>query len=144
MVFVPYFNIVNFFFLPFGPLLLLLISISEFFTSEIILVIFRMLLTCHNSLVLYLLVKWKVGFHGIVCIDTILQFFSFFMQITEQPGCCLPLREAESIKSFQYCIQMEKPFTQGNLSGFISYQMMDSPAYQLEFSLKLFMLDFIR
>ncbi|XP_049638092.1 AP-4 complex subunit epsilon-1 [Suncus etruscus] len=65
-------------------------------------------------------------------------------KITEQPGCCLPLREAESIKSFQYCIQMEKPFTEGNLSGFISYQMMDSPAYQLEFSLKLFMLDFIR
>ncbi|XP_045668078.1 AP-4 complex subunit epsilon-1 isoform X2 [Ursus americanus] len=65
-------------------------------------------------------------------------------KITEQPGCCLPVIEAESIKTFQYSVQMEKPFTEGNLSGFINYQMMDTHSVQLEFSVNLSLLDFIR
>ncbi|XP_004687850.1 PREDICTED: AP-4 complex subunit epsilon-1 [Condylura cristata] len=65
-------------------------------------------------------------------------------KVTEQPACYLPVREAESIKSFQYCVQMEKPFTEGNLSGFINYQMMDAHSVQLEFSVNLSLLDFIR
>ncbi|XP_036773684.2 AP-4 complex subunit epsilon-1 isoform X2 [Manis pentadactyla] len=65
-------------------------------------------------------------------------------QITEQPGCCLPVREAESTKNFQYSVQMEKPFTEGSLSGFINYQMMDTHSVQLEFSVNLSLLDFIR
>ncbi|XP_006746999.1 AP-4 complex subunit epsilon-1 [Leptonychotes weddellii] len=65
-------------------------------------------------------------------------------KITEQPGCCLPIIEAESIKTFQYSVQMEKPFTEGNLSGFINYQMMDTHSVQLEFSVNLSLLDFIR
>nr|XP_031528641.1 AP-4 complex subunit epsilon-1 isoform X2 [Vicugna pacos] len=64
--------------------------------------------------------------------------------ITEQPGCCLPVIEAESTQNFQYSVQMEKPFTEGNLSGFISYQMMDTHSVQLEFSVNLSLLDFIR
>nr|KAF6483076.1 adaptor related protein complex 4 subunit epsilon 1 [Rousettus aegyptiacus] len=64
--------------------------------------------------------------------------------ITEQPGCCLPVIEAESTKNFQYSVQIEKPFTEGNLSGFINYQMMDTHAVQLEFSVNLSLLDFIR
>ncbi|XP_029807672.1 AP-4 complex subunit epsilon-1 isoform X2 [Suricata suricatta] len=65
-------------------------------------------------------------------------------KITEQPGCCLPVIETESIKTFQYSVQMEKPFTEGNLSGFINYQMMDTHSVQLEFSVNLSLLDFIR
>uniref|UniRef100_A0A8C7BVK1 AP-4 complex subunit epsilon-1 n=1 Tax=Neovison vison TaxID=452646 RepID=A0A8C7BVK1_NEOVI len=65
-------------------------------------------------------------------------------KITEQPGCCLPPTEAGSIKTFQYTVQMEEPFTEGNLSGFINYQMMDTPSVQLEFSINLSLLDFIR
>lgn len=65
-------------------------------------------------------------------------------KITEQPGCCLPIIEAENTKNFQYSVQMEKPFTEGNLSGFINYQMMNTHAVQLEFSVNLSLLDFIR
>ncbi|GAB5572463.1 AP-4 complex subunit epsilon-1 isoform X1 [Prionailurus iriomotensis] len=65
-------------------------------------------------------------------------------KITEQPGCCLPVIETESIKTFQYSVQMEKPFTEGNLFGFINYQMMDTHSVQLEFSVNLSLLDFIR
>ncbi|XP_019785004.2 AP-4 complex subunit epsilon-1 isoform X7 [Tursiops truncatus] len=65
-------------------------------------------------------------------------------KITEQPGCCLPVIEAESTKNFQYSVQMEKPFTEGNLSGFINYQVMDTHSVQLEFSVNLSLLDFIR
>ncbi|XP_039744990.1 AP-4 complex subunit epsilon-1 isoform X4 [Pteropus medius] len=64
--------------------------------------------------------------------------------ITEQPGCCLPVIETENTKIFQYSVQIEKPFTEGNLSGFINYQMMDTHAVQLEFSVNLSLLDFIR
>ncbi|XP_067603013.1 AP-4 complex subunit epsilon-1 isoform X7 [Pseudorca crassidens] len=64
--------------------------------------------------------------------------------ITEQPGCCLPVIEAESTQNFQYSVQMEKPFTEGNLSGFINYQVMDTHSVQLEFSVNLSLLDFIR
>lgn len=39
---------------------------------------------------------------------------------------------------------MEKPFTEGSLSGFINYQMMDAHSVQLEFSVNLSLLDFIR
>ncbi|XP_020743231.1 AP-4 complex subunit epsilon-1 [Odocoileus virginianus] len=65
-------------------------------------------------------------------------------KITEQPGCCLPVIEAESTKNFQYSVQMEKPFAEGNLSGFITYQVMDTHSIQLEFSVNLSLLDFIR
>uniref|UniRef100_A0A8D2AUM2 AP-4 complex subunit epsilon n=1 Tax=Sciurus vulgaris TaxID=55149 RepID=A0A8D2AUM2_SCIVU len=65
-------------------------------------------------------------------------------KITEQLGCCFPVMEAESTKNFQYSIQLEKPFTEGNISGFISYQMMDTHSVQLEFSVNLSLLDFIR
>ncbi|XP_059952821.1 AP-4 complex subunit epsilon-1 isoform X4 [Mesoplodon densirostris] len=64
--------------------------------------------------------------------------------ITEQPGCCLPVIEAESTRNFEYSVQMEKPFTEGNLSGFINYQVMDTHSVQLEFSVNLSLLDFIR
>ncbi|XP_023082931.1 AP-4 complex subunit epsilon-1 isoform X2 [Piliocolobus tephrosceles] len=64
--------------------------------------------------------------------------------VTEQPGCCLPIMEAESTKSFQYSVQIEEPFTEGILSGFISYHMMDTHSAQLEFSVNLSLLDFIR
>lgn len=39
---------------------------------------------------------------------------------------------------------MEKPSLEGNLSGRISYQMMDTHSAQLEFSMNLSLLDFIR
>uniref|UniRef100_A0A8D1FBS8 AP-4 complex subunit epsilon n=1 Tax=Sus scrofa TaxID=9823 RepID=A0A8D1FBS8_PIG len=65
-------------------------------------------------------------------------------KITEQPGCCLPVIEAESTKNFQYSMQMEKPFIEGTLSGFINYQVMDTHSVQLEFSVTLSLLDFIR
>ncbi|XP_007933369.1 AP-4 complex subunit epsilon-1 [Orycteropus afer afer] len=65
-------------------------------------------------------------------------------KITEQPECCLPMIEAESTKNFQHSVQMEKSFTEGTLSGFINYQMMDSHSVQLEFSVTLSLLDFIR
>lgn len=65
-------------------------------------------------------------------------------KVTEQPGCCLPVTEAENTKSFQYSVQIEKPFTEGILSGFISYHMMDTHSAQLEFSVNLSLLDFIR
>ncbi|XP_060031698.1 AP-4 complex subunit epsilon-1 [Erinaceus europaeus] len=65
-------------------------------------------------------------------------------KITEQPGCCLPEGEAESTKNFQYSVHMEKPCTEGNLSGFVNYQMMNTHSAQLEFSVNLSLLDFIR
>ncbi|XP_047622313.1 AP-4 complex subunit epsilon-1 isoform X4 [Phacochoerus africanus] len=65
-------------------------------------------------------------------------------KITEQPGCCLPIIEAESTKNFQYSMQMEKTFIEGTLSGFINYQVMDTHSVQLEFSVTLSLLDFIR
>ncbi|XP_040082444.1 AP-4 complex subunit epsilon-1 [Oryx dammah] len=65
-------------------------------------------------------------------------------KVTEQPGRCLPIIEAEGTKIFQYSVQMEDPFTEGNLSGFITYQVMDTHAVQLEFSVNLSLLDFIR
>ncbi|XP_045251393.2 AP-4 complex subunit epsilon-1 isoform X2 [Macaca fascicularis] len=65
-------------------------------------------------------------------------------KVTEQPGCCLPVTEAESTRSFQYSVQIEKPFTEEILSGFISYHMMDTHSAQLEFSVNLSLLDFIR
>uniref|UniRef100_A0A8C5V1E3 AP-4 complex subunit epsilon-1 C-terminal domain-containing protein n=1 Tax=Microcebus murinus TaxID=30608 RepID=A0A8C5V1E3_MICMU len=65
-------------------------------------------------------------------------------KITEQTGCCLPVVEAESTKTFQYSVQMEKPFTEENLSGFLNYHMMDTHSVQLEFSVNLSLLDFIR
>ncbi|XP_017373369.1 AP-4 complex subunit epsilon-1 [Cebus imitator] len=65
-------------------------------------------------------------------------------KVTEQPGCCVPVMEAESTKSFQFSVQIEKPFTKGNLSGFISYHVMDTHSAQLEFSVDLSLLDFIR
>ncbi|XP_008561551.1 PREDICTED: AP-4 complex subunit epsilon-1-like [Galeopterus variegatus] len=65
-------------------------------------------------------------------------------KITEQLGCCLPVMEAEGTKTFQYSVQMEKPFTEENLSGFINYQMMDTHSVQMEFSINLSLLDFIR
>ncbi|XP_059117322.1 AP-4 complex subunit epsilon-1 [Peromyscus eremicus] len=65
-------------------------------------------------------------------------------KIIEQPGCCLPGVETESTKSFQYGVQMESPSVEGTLSGFINYQMMDTHSVQLEFSMNLPLLDFIR
>ncbi|XP_066198771.1 AP-4 complex subunit epsilon-1 isoform X1 [Saccopteryx leptura] len=65
-------------------------------------------------------------------------------KITEQPGCCLPVIEAENTKNFQYSVQMEKPCTEGNLSAVVNYQMIDTHAVQLEFSINLSLLDFIR
>ncbi|XP_008069720.1 AP-4 complex subunit epsilon-1 [Carlito syrichta] len=65
-------------------------------------------------------------------------------KVTEKPGCCLPIMEAESTENFQYSVQMEKPFTEGNLSGFINYEMVDAHSVQLEFSIDLSLLDFIR
>ncbi|XP_062061895.1 AP-4 complex subunit epsilon-1 [Lepus europaeus] len=65
-------------------------------------------------------------------------------KITEQPECCLPITEAENTKIFQYSVQMEKPFMQGNLCGFVNYQMVDTISAQLEFSMNLSLLDFIR
>lgn len=79
-----------------------------------------------------------------VCVDTFVNTVILYLQITEQPGCCMPTIEAESTQNFQYNVQMEKPFTEGNLSGFINYQMMDTHAVQLEFSMNLSLLDFIR
>uniref|UniRef100_A0A250Y6M0 AP-4 complex subunit epsilon n=1 Tax=Castor canadensis TaxID=51338 RepID=A0A250Y6M0_CASCN len=65
-------------------------------------------------------------------------------KIIEQPGCCLPTMDAESTANFQYNVQMEKPFTEGTISGFITYQMMDMHSVQLKFSMNLLLLDFIR
>ncbi|XP_021100189.1 LOW QUALITY PROTEIN: AP-4 complex subunit epsilon-1-like [Heterocephalus glaber] len=65
-------------------------------------------------------------------------------KISEQSGCCLPVMEAGSTKNFQYSLQMEKPFTEENLSGFVNYQMVDTHSVQLEFSVNLSLLDFIR
>ncbi|XP_051000519.1 AP-4 complex subunit epsilon-1 isoform X1 [Acomys russatus] len=65
-------------------------------------------------------------------------------KIIEQPGCCLPVMEPESTKSFQYSVQMEYPSVEGTLSGFINYQTMDTHSVQLEFSMNLSLLDFIR
>ncbi|XP_052039478.1 AP-4 complex subunit epsilon-1 isoform X2 [Apodemus sylvaticus] len=65
-------------------------------------------------------------------------------KITEQPGCSSPVIEAESTKSFQYGVQMESPCVEGTLSGFIKYQMMGTHYVQLEFSINLSLLDFIR
>ncbi|XP_006831714.1 PREDICTED: AP-4 complex subunit epsilon-1 [Chrysochloris asiatica] len=66
------------------------------------------------------------------------------LKVTEQVECCLPIIEAESTKNFQCSVQMEQPFTEGILSGIINYQMMDSHSVQLEFSVALSLLDFIR
>lgn len=65
-------------------------------------------------------------------------------KIIEQPGCPSPVMEAESTKSFQYGVQMESPCVEGTLSGFIKYQTMDTHPVQLEFSMNLSLLDFIR
>lgn len=65
-------------------------------------------------------------------------------KIIEQPGSCLPVMEPESTKSFQYGVQMESPSVEGTLSGFINYQILDSHSLQLEFSMNLSLLDFIR
>ncbi|XP_075388253.1 AP-4 complex subunit epsilon-1 isoform X2 [Tenrec ecaudatus] len=65
-------------------------------------------------------------------------------QVTEQLESCLPVIEAESTNIFQHSVQMENPFTEGTLSGFINYQKMDSHSVQLEFSVTLSLLDFIR
>ncbi|XP_028363555.1 AP-4 complex subunit epsilon-1-like [Phyllostomus discolor] len=65
-------------------------------------------------------------------------------KITEQSDCCLPVIEAENTKNFQYSVQMEEPFTEGNLSGSVNYQMMDTHVVQLDFSVNLSLLDFIR
>ncbi|XP_037689912.1 AP-4 complex subunit epsilon-1 isoform X4 [Choloepus didactylus] len=64
--------------------------------------------------------------------------------ITEQLGSCLPVIEAESTKNFQHIVQLEKPCTEGILSGFVNYQMVDNHSVQLEFSVTLSLLDFIR
>ncbi|XP_051039420.1 AP-4 complex subunit epsilon-1 [Phodopus roborovskii] len=66
------------------------------------------------------------------------------LKIIEQPGCFLPGMETESSKSFQYGVQMESPSIEGTLSGFINYQMVDTHLLQLEFSMNLSLLDFIR
>nr|XP_045013286.1 AP-4 complex subunit epsilon-1 isoform X2 [Jaculus jaculus] len=63
---------------------------------------------------------------------------------TERPVCSLPVMETESTKNFEYSIHMEKPFTEGTLSGFVNYQLMDTHSVQLEFSINLSLLDFIR
>ncbi|XP_040826169.1 AP-4 complex subunit epsilon-1 isoform X2 [Ochotona curzoniae] len=65
-------------------------------------------------------------------------------KLTEEPGSCLPATEAENTTTFQYNVQMEKPFTDANLCGFVNYQMMDTVCVQLEFSVNLSLLDFIR
>uniref|UniRef100_A0A8C8U988 AP-4 complex subunit epsilon n=1 Tax=Peromyscus maniculatus bairdii TaxID=230844 RepID=A0A8C8U988_PERMB len=65
-------------------------------------------------------------------------------KIIEQPECCLPGVEPEGTKSFQYGVQMESPAVEGTLSGSINYQMMDTHSVQLEFSMNLSLLDFIR
>ncbi|XP_012865411.1 PREDICTED: AP-4 complex subunit epsilon-1 [Dipodomys ordii] len=65
-------------------------------------------------------------------------------KITEQSGCCLPVVDAESTTSFQHRVQVEQPFTEGNLSGFLTYQMVDVHPVQLDFSINLSLLDFIR
>ncbi|XP_012861789.1 AP-4 complex subunit epsilon-1 [Echinops telfairi] len=65
-------------------------------------------------------------------------------KITEQLESCLPVIEAESTNIFQHSVQMENPSTEGTLSGFINYQKMDSHSVQLEFSVTLSLLDFIR
>ncbi|XP_058150182.1 AP-4 complex subunit epsilon-1 [Dasypus novemcinctus] len=65
-------------------------------------------------------------------------------KITEQLGSYLPVIEAESSKNFQHSVQMEKPCTEGILSGFVNYQMVDNHSVQLEISVTLSLLDFIR
>lgn len=65
-------------------------------------------------------------------------------KIIEQPECSSPVIETERTKSFQYSVQMESPCIEGTLSGFIKYQMMDTHSVQLEFSMNLPLLDFIR
>ncbi|XP_033621133.1 AP-4 complex subunit epsilon-1 isoform X3 [Fukomys damarensis] len=65
-------------------------------------------------------------------------------KISKHPGCCLPVTEAGSTRNFQYSLQMEKSFTEENLSGFVNYQMVDTHSVQLEFSVNLSLLDFIR
>lgn len=77
--------------------------------------------------------------------QSLLQYFNYFyLQLTEQPEYCLPIIEEENTRYFQYSVQMEKPFTEGTLPGFVNYQMMDTHAVQLEFSVNLSLLDFIR
>ncbi|XP_042543570.1 AP-4 complex subunit epsilon-1 [Dipodomys spectabilis] len=65
-------------------------------------------------------------------------------KITEQSGCCLPVVDAESTTSFHHRVQVEQPFTEGSLSGFLTYQMVDVHPVQLDFSINLSLLDFIR
>ncbi|XP_058521842.1 AP-4 complex subunit epsilon-1 [Ochotona princeps] len=65
-------------------------------------------------------------------------------KLTEQPGSYLPAAAAENTTTFQYNVQMEKPFTDAHLCGFVNYQMMDTVCVQLEFSVNLLLLDFIR
>ncbi|XP_023365871.1 AP-4 complex subunit epsilon-1 isoform X2 [Otolemur garnettii] len=92
-----------------------------------------------------LLMIWSVtNKSGLELKSAILEIFpTENFKITEQPGCCLPVIEAESTKNFQYSVQMEKSFTEENLSGFLNYHMVDN-SVQLEFSINLSLLDFIR
>ncbi|XP_028611978.1 AP-4 complex subunit epsilon-1 isoform X1 [Grammomys surdaster] len=77
--------------------------------------------------------------------DAQLEIFSMEnFKIIEQPRCSSPVMETESTKSFQYGVQMESPCVEGTLSGFIKYQMVDTHSVQLEFSINLSLLDFIR
>ncbi|XP_027696653.1 AP-4 complex subunit epsilon-1 isoform X4 [Vombatus ursinus] len=64
--------------------------------------------------------------------------------ILEHPGFCFPIIEAESTKSIQHHVHMEKPFTEEGLSGYIKYQVEEDPYIQLDFSVTLSLLDFIR
>ncbi|XP_027696648.1 AP-4 complex subunit epsilon-1 isoform X1 [Vombatus ursinus] len=65
-------------------------------------------------------------------------------KILEHPGFCFPIIEAESTKSIQHHVHMEKPFTEEGLSGYIKYQVEEDPYIQLDFSVTLSLLDFIR
>ncbi|XP_068954145.1 AP-4 complex subunit epsilon-1 isoform X1 [Petaurus breviceps papuanus] len=65
-------------------------------------------------------------------------------KILEHPDFCFPVIEAESTKSIQHHVQMEKPFTEEGLSGYVKYQVEEDPYIQLEFSVTLSLLDFIR
>uniref|UniRef100_A0A7N4P315 AP-4 complex subunit epsilon n=1 Tax=Sarcophilus harrisii TaxID=9305 RepID=A0A7N4P315_SARHA len=65
-------------------------------------------------------------------------------KILEHPGFCFPVIEAESTKSIQHHVQMEKLFTEEDLSGCVKYKVEEDPYIQLEFSITLSLLDFIR
>ncbi|XP_023579828.1 AP-4 complex subunit epsilon-1 [Octodon degus] len=65
-------------------------------------------------------------------------------KVSERPGCCLPVTEAGSSRWFQYSLQLERPFTEEALSGAVRYQLVDTQAGQLGFSVSLSLLDFVR